>query len=295
MFNLPQAPAPVPASAVPAQGVPATAPAPAAAQAPQAPAAQAPAQAPAAPARLQGSIMDFFTGNGGVGRTPAQYVQQAPGQLASQPQQPATPAAPASPLESYAKLFDTAKDDKHVDPQAQLTAPLFALDAAKLQEAVAKRDFVGNINPELHQRALQGDAQALSQILNTQAQQVYAQSVMVMQQMIEQGFNTYNNRLHGALPSTFKNLATQQELAHISPAAQHAAVAPLLQSLQQQFITANPQATPQQIAQQMQSYLQAVASTVAPPAPVRPADPVNGSPLMQQQGGAPDWASYFMQ
>lgn len=293
MFNLPKAPAPVAPSSIPT-GPQAPLP-----TAPQAQAAPQPQQAPApqqqaAPARMPGSLMDFFTGSGGQ-QTQLQLLQATPPQQAMQPMQPAAPAAPASPLENFAKLFDTGTDGKQADPQQQLTAPLFAMDTAKLQEAVSKRDFVGSINPELHQRALQGDAQALQQILNAQAQQVYMQSVTLMQNMLEQGIGAYNSRLQGALPSTFKNLATQQELAHIAPAAQHAAVAPLLQQLQQQFIQANPQATPQQIAQQMQSYLQAVAGTVAPQQPVRPADPVAGLPMQPQGQQQQDWSQYFMQ
>lgn len=270
--------------------------------APTAPVGNAPAPtpqqmgAPAAPApRLPGSVLDLFSTNPAP-QMPVQYVQNTPGMQAVQPQPPAAPQEPESPLAQFVKLFETSKEGTQAPAQAQLDAPLFAMDAAKLRESVAKQNFVGQIDPQLQARALQGDAQALSQLLNSQAQNVFIHAAMLTQNMVEQGINTYNARLQGVLPTTFKSLATQDALAAATPAAGHAAVQPLLQNLQAQILAANPNMPPHEVAQHLRSYLQAVGAALAPqaPQPAAPVNPMTGQPLMQPSAQQPqDWAAYF--
>ena len=270
--------------------------------APAAPVGNAPAPtpqqmgAPAPAPRLPGSVLDLFSTQPQLQQAPVQYMQNTPGMQAVQPQPQTPPQEPESPLAQFAKLFETSKEGQQAPAQVQLDAPLFAMDAAKLRESVSKQNFVGQIDPQLQARALQGDAQALSQLLNAQAQNVFVHAAMLTQNMVEQGINTYNARLQGALPTTFKSLATQDALAAATPAAGHAAVQPLLQSLQAQILAANPNMPPHEVAQQLRNYLQAVGAALAPQqAPqVAPVNPVTGQPLMQPAGQqSQDWAAYF--
>lgn len=270
--------------------------------APQVPAGNAPAPtpqqmgAPAPAPRLPGSVLDLFSTQPQLQQAPVQYMQNTPGMQAVQPQSQTPPQEPESPLAQFAKLFETSKEGQQAPAQVQLDAPLFAMDAAKLRESVSKQNFVGQIDPQLQARALQGDAQALSQLLNAQAQNVFVHAAMLTQNMVEQGINTYNARLQGALPTTFKSLATQDALAAATPAAGHAAVQPLLQSLQAQILAANPNMPPHEVAQQLRNYLQAVGTALAPQQvpQVAPVNPVTGQPLMQPAGQqSQDWAAYF--
>lgn len=288
----PVAPSQIPQQSQPVQPSPA----------PQVPAGNAPAPtpqqmgAPAPAARLPGSVLDLFSTQPQLQQNPVQYMQNTPGMQAVQPQPQTPPQEPESPLAQFAKLFETSKEGPQAPAQVQLDAPLFAMDATKLRESVSKQNFVGQIDPQLQARALQGDAQALSQLLNAQAQNVFVHAAMLTQNMVEQGINTYNARLQGVLPTTFKSLATQDALAAATPAAGHAAVQPLLQSLQSQILAANPNMPPHEVAQQLRNYLQAVGAALAPQqAPqVTPVNPVTGQPLMQPATQQPqDWAAYF--
>lgn len=288
----PVAPSQIPQQSQPVQPSPA----------PQVPTGNAPAPtpqqmgAPAPAPRLPGSVLDLFSTQPQLQQNHVQYMQNTPGMQAAQPQPQTPPQEPESPLAQFAKLFETSKEGTQAPAQVQLDAPLFAMDATKLRESVSKQNFVGQIDPQLQARALQGDAQALSQLLNAQAQNVFVHAAMLTQNMVEQGINTYNARLQGVLPTTFKSLATQDALAAATPAAGHAAVQPLLQSLQSQILAANPNMPPHEVAQQLRNYLQAVGAALAPQqAPqVTPVNPVTGQPLMQPAMQQPqDWAAYF--
>lgn len=288
----PVAPSQIPQQSQPVQPSPA----------PQVPAGNAPAPtpqqmgAPAPAPRLPGSVLDLFSTQPQLQQNHVQYMQNTPGMQAAQPQPQTPPQEPESPLAQFAKLFETSKEGPQAPAQVQLDAPLFAMDATKLRESVSKQNFVGQIDPQLQARALQGDAQALSQLLNAQAQNVFVHAAMLTQNMVEQGINTYNARLQGVLPTTFKSLATQDALAAATPAAGHAAVQPLLQSLQSQILAANPNMPPHEVAQQLRNYLQAVGAALAPQqAPqVTPVNPVTGQPLMQPAAQqSQDWAQYF--
>jgi hypothetical protein len=288
----PVAPSQIPQQSQPVQPSPA----------PQVPAGNAPAPtpqqmgAPAPAPRLPGSVLDLFSTQPQLQQNHVQYMQNTPGMQAVQPQPQTPPQEPESPLAQFAKLFETSKEGSQAPAQVQLDAPLFAMDATKLRESVSKQNFVGQIDPQLQARALQGDAQALSQLLNAQAQNVFVHAAMLTQNMVEQGINTYNARLQGVLPTTFKSLATQDALAAATPAAGHAAVQPLLQSLQSQILAANPNMPPHEVAQQLRNYLQAVGAALAPQqAPqVTPVNPVTGQPLMQPAAQqSQDWAQYF--
>lgn len=288
----PVAPSQIPQQSQPVQPSPA----------PQVPAGNAPAPtpqqmgAPAPAPRLPGSVLDLFSTQPQLQQNHVQYMQNTPGMQAVQPQPQTPPQEPESPLAQFAKLFETSNEGPQAPAQVQLDAPLFAMDATKLRESVSKQNFVGQIDPQLQARALQGDAQALSQLLNAQAQNVFVHAAMLTQNMVEQGINTYNARLQGVLPTTFKSLATQDALAAATPAAGHAAVQPLLQSLQSQILAANPNMPPHEVAQQLRNYLQAVGAALAPQqAPqVTPVNPVTGQPLMQPATQQPqDWAAYF--
>ena len=124
-------------------------------------------------------------------------------------------------------------------------------------------------------------------------QQAFMQAVQFSQKLVERGVGTYNERLQGSMPDTFRSLATKNELQTLAPASQHEAARPLLDAMQQNFMRANPDATPAQVAQAMQGFLHTLGQQFAPQSPV-PTDPRTGQPINQ---GAPvqNWADYFSQ
>lgn len=257
------------------------------AQAPQqqAPAAPAPAPTPAP----TGSFMDMFN----PGRPAPAFPDPSQQPAATPPAAPAAPTAPAtSPLDTYAQVFKV-DPNAAASPQAALTSPLFNMDSAAFEQAVGAMSFAPQVDAAVMQRIQQGDPTALTQLLNQTTQQAFMQAVQFSQKLVERGVGTYNDRLQGSMPDTFRSLATKNELQTLAPASQHEAARPLLDAMQQNFMRANPAATPAQVAQAMQGFLHTLGQQFAPQSTV-PTDPRTGQPINQ---GAPvqNWADYFKQ
>lgn len=256
--------------------------------APQAPAPQAPQ--PAAPQAPTGSFMDMFN----PGR-PAPAMPDPSGQpAATAPTVPVAPTAPAaSPLDTYAQVFKI-DPNAPASPQAAMTSPLFTMDNAAFETAVGAMNFAPQVDAALMQRIQQGDPTALQTALNQATQQAFMQAVQFSQKLVERGVGTYNERLQGTMPDTFRSLATKSELQTLSPASQHEAARPLLDAMQQNFMRANPAATPAQVAQAMQGFLHTLGQQFAPQAPA-PTDPRTGQLLVQGNQQPQNWADFFNQ
>lgn len=243
-----------------------------------------------APQAQTGSFMDMFNPGQPQPQLPNPAAQPAAASAAPASTQPAG-AAQVSPLDIYAKVF-TVDDKAAPNPQEALDSPLFNMDSKAFETAVQGMSFAPQVDAAIMQRIQSGDPAALQQLLNQATQNAFTQAVAFSQRLVEKGVGTFNTRLQGTLPDKFRSLATQSELTNTAPnVAQHAAVKPMLDALQQNFIRANPQSTPKQIAEAMQGFLVTLGQQIAPPAAV-PLDPRDGSPL----GGSPqevDWAQLF--
>lgn len=242
-----------------------------------APAPQQPQQQPT-PQPDQG----FQTANGGVQNPQAAASGQAPA--------PAT-----TPFDGFSELFKI--DEKAANPLDAFNSPVVALDATKLQESVAKMNFAGSIDPQKMQAALQGNTQAFAEVMNGVAQSVFARAAQFMQQGMEGGFQTYHGRMNAAMPEHFKRFAASQELSRDIPHANHAAVQPMVQALQEQFMRANPNLPPAEVAKKVRDFLGVLGTNVAPKADQQqaPINPFTGQPFnaQQAQGGNEDWDSFF--
>lgn len=230
----------------------------------------------------------FQTANGGVAGMPQQQQPNGPqpGTGAQQQQQQ------QSPFEAFAGMFKV--DDKTVNPVDALSNPVFAMDAEKLKQHVAKMNFAGQVDPQQMQQILQGDASALSSVLNSVAQNVFQQMSQFMQQAMESGFNTYNGRLGAALPVQMRQFASQQEVAKELPFARDAGVAPLVEALQAQFLRSNPNMSPQELAGKVKQFMQTIASQMQNQQQQPARDPFTGAPVQQQQQQAgADWDDFF--
>lgn len=222
------------------------------------------------------NVMDFFRNAAQApnGQTPVQaatppnpQVQQAAAAQAGAPQAFAgTPAAAPqvneSPLDQFAKAFDT-KPDPNAPAAPSLDSPLFNMDQAKLAEAAGKMDFTKHLNPELAQKALQGDPAALLSLMNSFGQALTAQNVQLAARVTEQGVNSRVATLQELLPQQVRSLQVADTLSG-TPELNHAAIRPVVQGLTKQFMTAYPNHSPAQITELVQSYFQEVAKTVAP-------------------------------
>lgn len=263
--------------------------------------------APVAPQSLPQPAQNFMPQPTQPTQQPAPTAQQA---QQAQPQGPqAQPQGPQptdtqavnpptqSPMDNWNNLFQNPKDKQPAPtPQDTLSAPLFNITPDQVAQAVAKRDFVGQVDPQLMQRALSGDTTAFSQVLNSQAQNMFSNVLSVVQNMVERGVQTYNSRLSDVLPQKFSSLAANASIAQAAPALNHQALSPVVSQVQSMIQSQNPQDPPHIVAQKVQKYFTDLAATVAPPQPAVQRDPLTGMPVGAEGTGgqAPtNWSNFF--
>lgn len=183
-----------------------------------------------------------------------------PVQQQQQQQQPnAAPAAPTSPLDGYKDLWQPVANANN-----DANAPLFNIDAAKITEAASKANFTAGISPELAQAALKGDANALSQIINSSSQQAFAQATIASTKLIEQALEKHGQRQAEQLPNMVKRQMVSDSLA-TNPLYQHEATRPLLAALEQQLAAKHPNATAAQITEHAQKFIAEFANVARGP------------------------------
>lgn len=185
----------------------------------------------------------------------AQVVQQA--------NAPAKTTEQKSGLDEHIQLWETVKDEKGQEVTTSdnpFDVGIFQqIDPAKLNEQLSKRNFAGELNQEVVQKALSGDMAALSTLLNQASQNAAAQVLTVMPNMIEGGLKTYHERSSRAMPQQLKQMSVSQQLAGLNKNYQHPALRPFVESAAKQFLLKNPDATPAQIAESVNNYMSAAA------------------------------------
>jgi hypothetical protein len=145
-------------------------------------------------------------------------------------------------------------DKQIADPLAQ---PLFNMDPTKLAEAAGKMNFVGAVNPELAQKALAGDPQALQALLNQGAQQSFVASMTTASKMVEEAISKNNARFEEALPSRIRSHQINT-MESTNPVLNHPAAQPLLKGMTAQIAAANPHLNADQVRQAAEGYVLAM-------------------------------------
>lgn len=184
---------------------------------------------------------------------------------------------PPNPLDAYAALLDNSK-------QQQDAPPSFNLDPAELQKISGKLSFTNGIDPELAQKAVQGDMQAFMDVMNSVARNAYMTS-------IQHG---------GALTDKFVGARTEYERKGISsevskqlihnsiqvPNANHPVVKAELKRIAEMMHKQSPDASPGEIAQRAQEYFIQLSEAMGG----------GSTQAEQQQKQAPaevDWDKWF--
>lgn len=202
---------------------------------------------------------------------PNQHVQNNPlvpnNQNTIPPQQdPANPGIETTPLDKFKDLW-------HIDPntpnaQSNPNAPLIQLDQAKLAEQVKQMDFTKSVSPELFQQALGGGdnaVQALSQIVNTVAQQAVAQALVGSSMVSEGAVKKYGANLRTELPGLLKQQSMMDQRRSLNPALSNPAFEPMVRVVEQRMREKYPDATPTELTQQVSSYFDEFAAATNAP------------------------------
>ena len=240
------------------------------------------------------TIANLFSG--APAPAPVQNAAPTPGNTPAQP----TPAMQSDPNNINAPAATTQNQeltgfDKFNDIWKPVESPagdpnkgLFNVDPKQLMEAAQKVDFSKSINPAHLQAISQGGEPAmaaLSQMMNSVSQTVYAQNAMTTAKIVEQAVKQTRESIMKDLPQHIKLQAVNDNLRTENPALNHPAAAPILGALQQQLTVKYPNASATEIAGMAKQYLEGFAGTFAK-APEQ-------NTQSQTKPGETDWTAYL--
>lgn len=176
-----------------------------------------------------------------------------------------------SPLDPFANLW---KDDptktggQNADP---FSTPLFSSDPTKIAEAAGQMDFLSTVPQEQMQKAMNGDFQAMMQIMQHVARQSLTTALQVSTTTVEHAGSRIGARFNEAFPTKFKQHNLEQQRPS-NPVLEHPAAQDMLKSVRQRFAQQNPDLPPQQIQQMAEDYFLTFSREL-----------MNGDPTTQQQ------------
>jgi len=207
------------------------------------------------------SIFDQLMGRGAA---PAP-VAQTPASPAATPVDPtAIPTDPAAIAVTASNLWDTT-----VDPAAPVPFSL-GVTTEGLQQLAQSIDITASIPAELKAAIAaggQGALDAMVQLQNHTAQQMFAQNAAVTNALIEQAMKKMQDGADVAIDRRIKSLNVADTTFANNPALKDPLVAPIVASLQQRAIQKYPQASTTEINALVSAGL-AKLGNVLNPAPV---------------------------
>src|SRR5882672_7365436 len=179
-----------------------------------------------------------------------------------------------SPLAGFVDLWQT--DASKVNLNKPVT---FDLDPTKLAEAAKNLDFTKAVKPELAEKALKGDAAALSEILNNVSQSSFVQSSSMAAKLIEAALEKQAAAFKAALPGLIKKQTVNESLrsGENSEFLSHPSVQPLVEVLEQQMTEKYPKASAAQITANVKAYLLGLGEIVSGRALKASKEEANGS------------------
>ena len=243
-----------------------------------APAAPAPA-APATP----------INSNGSAG--PASAQAAAPANPMAHPSnmtgQPAAPAAggPTNPMDAYSNLFTPKAVDPKAPKQPTMADPILGtLDPVAFRQQVATANFASSIPQEQMQKALGGDVQAFTDVINAASREAFAAAAQLSHGLIEQGVRTGAERLNSGLDSRIRNFQVKSQNTS-NEALNHPAVAPMLNAVKMQIASSNPNLSADQVQSQAEQYFSQMADVLVAPK--------QAAAAAQQKPSGTDFSSYL--
>jgi len=223
----------------------------------------APAPAPAAPAQ------PAVNSNGSAGPAGAQSASPAnpmahPTNMENQPAQPAA-GGPVNPLDAYSNLFTPKQQPQGAQKIPTISDPILGtLDPVAFRQQVSTANFASSIPQEQMQKALSGDVQAFSDVINSAAREAFTAAAQLSHGLVEQGVRTGAERLNSGLDSRIRNFQVKSQNT-TNEALTHPAVAPMLNAVKMQIASSNPNLSADQVQQQAEQYFSQMADVLVAP------------------------------
>lgn len=218
-------------------------------------------------------------------------IQQNIQQNAQQPGgDPAKAAAPGvDPADEMHKIWEQRPGDSASAKQ------IFTPDMEKFKSAVAQMDFTQGIDPQLAQKALGGDTEALMTLINSSGRNAYAQSTLGSRELIEHALRERTAELERSMEQRFKALRAGERAAEQNAAFKDPLVQPLLRDIQGRLQTQFPEASAEELAERAQKMLVGMAQKIVSQTPDTLAREAREKQTAAQQPGAFNWEDWATQ
>lgn len=233
------------------------------------------ANKPAAPANQQqnnGQPDNKIQGKDNLS-APNQTVDPATGKM------PTSKPSDENPLDVYTKLYDNANKAAPNEP------PSFSLDPKVVADVAGKMDFTKGVDPALVEKATNGDAGAMMQLIQEVGRNSYRASLEHVTKLTDTHLGQRAEYDTKRVQSGIKSQLTSDALSS-SPNYNHPVIKAELNRIANQF--ANSQeyadATPSQIADAAKRYMNDIHAAM---------NPATKTQAQQQEEDGMDWTEYL--
>lgn len=170
--------------------------------------------------------------------------------------------ATKSGLDQFADIWDTS-----AQPGAQ-GQPLFNISQEKVMEAARKQDFIAQAaTKEQLDKIMAGGAeaaQAMMEIMNTVAQNSFAQSALAATKLIDGALDKGGFARLSDVDTRVKNISVTNTLQQENPVFAHPAAQPMLDAVKNQLMVKYPNATPNELTAMAKNYLTEFVTAATP-------------------------------
>lgn len=169
-----------------------------------------------------------------------------------------SPETQINPLDAYAKMFENAAKSSDIQ------APSFKLDPKVLSEVSSSMDFTKSVPQDMIEKALQGDAKALMNVIQSVGRAAYSASLEHTTALTDKYLSQRADYEAQKLNTGVRQQLMSNELSS-APNFDHPVIRAELTRVANQFAAANPDASPQEIAKAAQKYIMDLSSALNPP------------------------------
>jgi hypothetical protein len=186
------------------------------------------------------------------------------------------PVGGQSTLDAYADLFKPKAVDPAAPKRPGLADPLLTpLDPAAFKQQVQSANFAASIPPEMLQRAVAGDTQALMDAINHASREAFSAATTLSHGLSEHAAREAATRVDGMLDGRIRNSLIRGQNTS-NEVLSKPAVAPIFNAVKAQIAQNNPQLSPEMVQQSAEQYFMEMSNEIT--APQRQAVQANNAP-----------------
>lgn len=170
-----------------------------------------------------------------------------------------------NPFDTYQKVFDNAAKNSDIQ------APSFSLDPKVIAEVSTKLDFTQGINPELVQKAKEGDVPSLMQLIQESNRNAYRAALEHSTKLTDTHLGQRSEFESKRVQKGVKEQMTSDALSANNPNLNHPVIKAELNRIARQF-AASPEyrdASPSEIARAAHKYLSDIHAAMNPADPTK--------------------------